>query len=355
VAVASNLRIVPGVHPSEPPYSPDRVLGSRDVRPVTAAVDGRGRDVTSRVAARDHVYADGYEAGLYQGLAREPWSFGFTLSGDGLRAGEGVRLLLDGWIFPTDASINIALSQNRALGLQAPRLEVETASGWQPLIPNMGHPAGKTKTMVIDTPPLPDGAVVDGTARLRIVTNQWISWDRIAWSPRPADGEPAVVARLAPERAELRFRGFSKLVRRAPNAPHEYDYTRTSASSPWGASPGPYTRFGDVRELLAEPDSRPVVLGPGDEIALRFDTSHLPPPAPGHRRTLFLESHGWDKDYDKHTWAVDSGSLPLPFQGMTVYPWGNDAEPPTRPGPEERERFREEWLTRELPGPADGP
>jgi hypothetical protein len=40
---------------------------------------------------------------------------------------------------------------------------------------------------------------------------------------------------------------------------------------------------------------------------------------------------------------------------MTVYPWGNDAEPPTRPGPEERERFREEWLTRELPGPADGP
>ena len=356
VAVASNLRIVPGVHPSEPPYSPDRVLGSRGVRPVAAARDGRGEDATARVAARDHVYADGYDAGLYQGLARRPWSFAFDLGAEpgDLAPDGGVRLLLDGWIFPTDASINIALSQRPALGLQAPRLEVAVPgpSGpeWRVLMPSMGHPAGKTKTMVVDTPPLPPGALELGV-RLRIVTNQWISWDRIAWSPQPADDAPRVVARLAPERADLRFRGFSALVRRAPNAPHEYDYARTSKSSPWGASPGPYTRFGDVRELLAEPDSRPVVLGPGDEIALLFDASELPPPAPGHRRTLFLESHGWDKDYDKHTWAAEQGSLPLPFQGMTVYPWGDDVEPPD---PAEAERFRREWLTRDEPGPDPG-
>ena len=341
VEVASSLKVLPGE------VVPDRVLGSRDVRPVAAAWDGRGREVTERVRERDHVYADGYEPSLYQGLARETWTFTFDLGADdALAAGGPVRLLLDGWIFPTDASINVALSQRPDLGLQAPRLEVETPAGWRPLLAAMGHPAGKTKTMVVDTPPLPPGA-----RRLRIVTNQWISWDRIAWTPfagGAADGEPRVVARLVPERAELRFRGFSALLRRAPNAPHEFDYARATAESPWGPARGPYTRHGDVRELLLADDSRPVVLGPGDEIALLFDASELPPPAPGFRRTLFLESHGWDKDFDKHTWAVERGSLPLPFHGMRVYPWGEDEQPPDA---EEMERFRREWLTREEPGP----
>jgi tetratricopeptide (TPR) repeat protein len=341
VAVASSLKVLPGE------VVPDRVLGSRGVRPVAAAWDGRGRDVTDRVRARDHVYADGYEPSLYQGLAREPWAFTFDLGDDPeLAAGGPVRLLLDGWIFPTDASINVALSQRGDLGLEAPRLEVETAAGWRPLLPAMGHPAGKTKTMVIDTPPLPSGA-----RRLRIVTNQWLSWDRIAWTPSvagAADEEPRVVARLAPERADLRFRGFSALYRRAPNAPHEFDYARATTASPWAAAPGPYTRHGDVRELLLADDSRSVVLGPGDELALLFDASELPPPPAGFRRTLFLESHGWDKDFDKHTYAVDQGSLPLPFHGMKVYPWGEDERPPD---PREVEEFRRQWLTRELPGP----
>jgi tetratricopeptide (TPR) repeat protein len=347
VEVASSLKVVPGE------VVPDRVLGSRDVRPVAAAWDGRGREVTERVRARDHVYADGYEESLYQGLAREPWTFTFDL-GDHLElaAGGPVRLLLDGWIFPTDASINVALSQRPDLGLEAPRLEVETAAGWRTLIPSMGHPAGKTKTMIVDTPPLPPLAGSGLTSRrLRIVTNQWLHWDRIAWSPLPAgaaDGAARVVARLAPERADLRFRGFSALVRRAPNAPHEFDYARVSTDSPWGVTRGPYTRFGDVRELLQADDSRSVVLGPGDEIALLFDASHLPPPPEGHRRTVFLESHGWDKDFDKHTYAVESGSLPLPFHGMKVYPWGDDEQPPD---PKAMDEFRREWLTREHPGP----
>ncbi|HSL83028.1 MAG TPA: CRTAC1 family protein, partial [Thermoanaerobaculia bacterium] len=343
VEVASSLRI--GAGESGAP----RLLASRGVRPVAAARDGRGRDVTERVRARDHVYADGYEESLYQGLAREPWTFTFDL-GDHAELADGgpVRLLLDGWIFPTDASINVALSQRPDLALQAPRLEVETAAGWRTLIPSMGHPAGKTKTMVVDTPPLPAGA-----SRLRIVTNQWLHWDRIAWSPLPAgsaEEQVRVVARLAPERADLRFRGFSALVRRAPNAPHEFDYARASTDSPWGVTRGPYTRFGDVRELLEADDSRSVVMGPGDEIALLFDARHLPPPPPAHRRTVFLESHGWDKDFDKHTYAVEKGSLPLPFHGMKVYPWGDDEEPPD---PEAMEEFRREWLTREHPGPGE--
>ncbi|MFW6175973.1 MAG: FG-GAP-like repeat-containing protein, partial [Acidobacteriota bacterium] len=345
VAAASSLKIVPGE------VVPDRVLGSRGVRPVAAAWDGRGREVTARVRERDHVYADGYEESLYQGLAREPWSLTFEL-GDEAAGGGPVRLLLDGWIFPTDASINIALAQRPDLALQAPRLEVETADGWQVLMPSMGHPAGKTKTMVVDTPPLPPDA-----RRLRIVTNQWLHWDRIAWTPLPAGGadeEVRVVERLVPERADLRYRGFSALVRRAPNAPHEFDYDRLTTVSPWQPVRGPYTRHGDVRELLLTADSRSVVMAPGDEIVLRFDASHLPPPPPGHRRTVFLESHGWDKDYDKHTYAVERGSLPLPFRGMEVYPWPEGDGPPEAEA-EALEELRREWLTRDAPGPEGTP
>jgi len=348
VEVASSLRIVPGPVPASERPPGDEILAARAVHPVVAATDGQGRDVTARVTARDDVYADGYVPGPYQGLAKQPWSFTFDLGpAAAARPGGGpVRLLLDGWIFPTDASLNLAIAQRDDLAPQPPRLEVETADGWQVLMPHMGHPAGKTKTIVVDTPPLPEGA-----RRLRIVTNQWISWDRIAWSDAPADGTPRVVGRLLPERATLRYRGFSKVVRKAPNAPHAFDYARVSRTSPWEPTAGPYTRYGDVRELLSRADDRPVVLGSGDEIALLFDASELPPPPAGWVRTLFLESNGWDKDFDRNTYAVDRGSLPLPFHGMGTY--GPSMEAAGAPAAPDRGDFAARWLTREWPGPAD--
>ncbi|MGD2115616.1 MAG: hypothetical protein PVG07_11215, partial [Acidobacteriota bacterium] len=204
---------------------------------------------------------------------------------------------------------------------------------------------GKTKTMVVDTPPLPEGA-----HRLRIVTDQWISWDRIAWSAAPADGVPRVAGRLLPASAELRYRGFSAPVRRAPNAPHELDYARVSRRSPWEPTPGPYTKYGDVRELLGAADDRSVILAAGDELALEFDASGLPAPPEGWTRTLFLESHGWDKDFDRNTYAAERGSLPLPFRGMGVYGPGMEE----LDAPELRD-YVERWLTREWPGPRDLP
>lgn len=330
VEVASNLRIVPGKSFGE------EVLGSRDVRPMAAAWDGQGRDVTDWVAERDEVYADGYNPSPYQGVAAEPWAFTFDL---GSAPGTPVRLLLDGWIFPADASLNLAVAQRDDLPYLPPRLEVETAEGWQVLAENVGFPAGKTKTMVIDTLPLPEGAT-----KLRLVSTLWLHWDRIAWTPRPDDTAPRVVARLLPDTAELRFRGFSQLVRQAPNAPHAYDYTRQAVDSPWLPFPGHYTRFGDVRELLAEADDFSVILAPGDEMALRFDTRELPPVAEGHTRTLFLESHGWDKDADRNTFEPRRLE-PLPFRAMSGYPWGEGEHYPDTP---EHRRYRDEWLTREV-------
>jgi Tfp pilus assembly protein PilF len=326
VEVASSLRIVPGE------TLPEKVLGTRTLRPV-GAWDSHG-DVSERIATRDEVYASPWRESPYQGVAAEPWSLTLDL---GEAPATPIRLHLDGWIFPTDASLNLALAQQSALETWPPRLEVETDNGWQALMPAMGFPAGKTKTMVLDTPKLPPGS-----HKLRIVGTQWLSFDRIVWSADPADEEPQVRARLEPQVADLRFRGFSRMYRPAPNGPHYFDYSIVQEQSPWLPFPGRYTRFGDVRELLATADDRSVILAPGDEIRLLFDASHLPDPPAGWHRTVFLESHGWDKDADRNT-GEGQQVEPLPFRAMTTYPYGPDEE---FPDSELHRDYLQNWLTR---------
>jgi|CXWL01.1.fsa_nt_gi tetratricopeptide (TPR) repeat protein len=328
VEVASGLRVVPGG-----PENPERVLSTRELRPVAAAWDGQGRDVTARVARRDEVYADGYVVGRYQGMA-PAWGFTFDL---GAAPGAAVRLLLDGWIFPADASLNLALSARPELPYVPPRLEVETALGWQVLLPAMGFPAGKTKTMVVDTPPLPPGA-----RRLRITSSLWLGWDRIVWSMQPVDDEAVVVARLAPSQADLGYRGFSRVARRSPNAPHAYSFDELLATAPWLPFPGHYTRYGDVRPLLAASDDLSVILAAGDGLRLRFAIADLPPLAAGWQRTVFLESDGWDKDADRNTWEAATVE-PLPFHGMDGYPLA------PYPDDEAHRTYRRDWLTRVVP------
>ena len=72
VEVASSLRIEPGRQVE------DHVLGTRSLQPVSAR-DARGRDVTSRVAERDEIYADGWESSPYQGVPATEWTMTFDL------------------------------------------------------------------------------------------------------------------------------------------------------------------------------------------------------------------------------------------------------------------------------------
>ncbi len=333
VEVASSLKILPGEEVR------DRVLGTRALQPVAAAWDAAGREVSERLRERDEIYADGWRRSPYQGVAAEPWSFTLDL---GEAPAAPVRLHLDGWIFPADASLNLAVAQRRDLPILPPRLEVETGEGWQELVPSMGFPAGKTKTLVVDTPPLPPDA-----RRLRIVSSLWLSWDRIAWSVEPADAEPVVRGRLLPAEADLHDRGFSAMYRQAPNAPHVFDYARVRKDSPWLPFPGRYTRYGDVRELLAAADDRSVILGPGDEISLRFDATALPAAPEGWHRTLFLESHGWDKDADRNTFEAQQVE-PLPFRTMSGYPYGADE---SFPDSDLHRSYLADWLTRVVAPP----
>ena len=60
-------------------------------------------------------------------------------------------LFLNGWIFPTDASINVALSQSNTLKVIPPVIQVINRTGeWETVIENLGFPMGKDKTVIAD-------------------------------------------------------------------------------------------------------------------------------------------------------------------------------------------------------------
>ncbi len=121
--------------------------------------------------------------------------------------------------------------------------------------------------------------------------------------------------------AEVRFRGFSESrIHPERKQPEEFFYAAPSPVSYWNPTPGHYTRYGDVRELLESVDDRYVIMGSGDEIRLRFNAAGLPPVRNGWRRDFILKVDGWAKDRDANT-AFSQSVEPLPFHAMTQYPY----------------------------------
>src|SRR4029079_13776168 len=85
---------------------------------------------------------------------------------------------------------------------------------------------------------------------------------------------------------------------------------------------GFYTRFGDVRELVAGVDDRYVIMNAGDELLLRFEAPA--PPTDGWVRDFVLVGDGWVKDGNFNT-TFSKTVLPLPLHDRPDY-----ATPPGR-------------------------
>jgi hypothetical protein len=113
-----------------------------------SATDERGNDVLPALRENDDVYVSNFTPTRYQGVV-EPHDLILDLGGS---AGtQRSFLFLRGWIYPTDASINVALGQQSAIKVASPSLEVRDASGrWRTAIANIGFPSGKNKTIVVD-------------------------------------------------------------------------------------------------------------------------------------------------------------------------------------------------------------
>ena len=152
------------------------------------------------------------------------------------------------------------------------------------------------------------------------------------------------IRELAPDSADLHYRGFSEMYRPNPHAPHLFDYQKVTKNAQWRDLEGFYTRYGDVNPLLQTIDDMYVILNAGDEITVEFDASHLPTLKEGWTRDFVLYSDGWDKDGDINTLTSQTVE-PLPFHGMSKYPY---PETEHYPNDEAHQRYRIEYNTRRV-------
>ncbi len=295
---------------SNPPYPPFKVVYSRGALPPAAARDEHGHDVLPNLLA--HRYFGDFDVLPFQGFTKT-----HTLEldlGEAHRGGP-LWLMMHGEIEYFSATSMYAAYQS---GIEpvAPYVEAQDAGGkWVRVIDDMGFPAGGPRTMTADlTDKLPRG-----TQRVRITTNLQIYWDNILINRAEQNGN----ARLTPvplARADLRYRGFPLKVENQPPGNVLYVYEKSSPTGPYARPAGAYTRYGDVRPLLAGFDDRLAVFGSGDEVVLDFDPAKLPALPKGWVRDYFFVANGYEKDMDFY--AAEANTVhPLPFKAMGTYPY----------------------------------
>jgi len=301
-----------------------------------SAVDGSGNDLISFILKKDDSYISHFNPDKYQGT---------TIMHDLiLDPGEAIdlknlKIFLNGWIFPTDASINVAISQSDQLKVSPPVLQVINKQGkWETVVDNLGFPMGKDKMVIADL----SGKFITEDHRIRIRTNMEIYWDQIffAASMHSTDLETTV---LMPASADLHYRGFSKTYRKGGRyGPHWFDYSSVDTNTKWRDLTGNYTRYGNVLSLLENSDNKYIISNAGDETSIQFDAQSLPALKEGWTRDFLIRSVGWVKDGDINT-AEGSTVMPLPFHGMSSYP---PASQDRFPDDQEMVKYQAEYNTR---------
>jgi len=287
----------------------------RPIEPVRA-VDHRGVDVTDALRRVDRRYAGATEVDpRFTGFAKDHFvELDFQDRLHELPPGARLILFLDGWVEYGYSSTNFAAAQ-AGLRLKAPSIHALRDGRWVELFHEVGYPAGLNHTMTLDV----TGKIRAGDRRIRISSNMEIYWDRIYLAAAPGDASPAV-KEVGPQSADLHFLGYPREYSPDGRQPNLYDYQNLDRSVAWRTMAGDYTRLGDVTELVQEADDCYVIMGPGEEVTLRFDAAALGPIPPGRARTFLLKVDAYCKDMDSHT-AYPDTVAPLPFRAMSGYPY----------------------------------
>jgi thioredoxin-like negative regulator of GroEL len=321
---------------SPPPFPGYKVYQVKEQKLPVTATDSQENDVLPFISKKDDIYLSDFNPDKYQGVTEMK-----DLILDPGKTGETGKLFLflNGWIFPTDASINVALSQSSSLRVIPPSVQVINKNGeWETIINSPGFPMGKDKTVIADL----SGRFLSADHRVRIRTNMEIYWDYIFFS----DGlscAPVNSTVLLPDYADLHYRGFSRTFRKGGRyGPHWFDYAVVDTNPKWRDMTGNYTRYGNVLPLLTESDNKYIISNAGDETSVKFNTAKLPDLKNGWRRDFLIHSVGWVKDADLNT-AFGNTVLPLPFHGMKSYPPGPGDSYPDNP---ELQKYNQEYNTR---------
>lgn len=327
------------VNAAPPPFE---IFCYREPISPVKAVDHRGVDVTEQVLRADRQCAGPTELdGRFHGYAADHYvdlDFGDRLE----KLGPDVRLVLflQGWVEYAYSQTNFAAAQ-AGLRLKAPSVSVLRKGRWVELFHEVGYPAGVQHTMTLDL----TGKLQPGDRKLRVATNMEISWDRIFLAPHLGAARPSI-KEVAARSADLHFLGYPREYSPDGRQPTLLDYDSVDRSMPWKQMKGQYTRYGEVGELLGQADDRYVIMAPGDEVTLRFPADAFGPVPAGCRRTFLLKADSYCKDMDLYTAYPDTVE-PLPFHGMSGYPYRADEHYPDNA---QTRDYRERFNTRTIGG-----
>ncbi|HEY7160939.1 MAG TPA: CRTAC1 family protein, partial [Acidobacteriota bacterium] len=320
-----------------PPFPQVHVYGIRKKILPISATDGAGVNVLPEILHEDERYVAGLQPTRYQGITE---MHDLILDPGNISDKGKLLLFLKGWIFPTDASINVAIRQTAAVRSVQPYLQVMNQNGeWQTILENISFPMGKNKMMILDLA----GKYLTNDHRIRIRTNLQIYWDAAFFAIEETN-VPTLTKSLSPSHADLHYRGFSKLYRKNEYGPHLFDYNDVTKENRWRDLEGYYTRYGDVTPLLQESDDQYVILNSGDEISIAFSAASIPLVKPGWKRDFLIYNDGWIKDGDLNT-AYSKTVEPLPFQNMRQYPYGSNE---SYPKDDIHKRFLQTYNTRKV-------
>jgi Tfp pilus assembly protein PilF len=325
------------------PPPPLKIYATSAPKAFANAKDDLGQDVSAVVRDHDQKYLGTFGKGRYQGVTRDHW-VELELPADAPRDKQ-LYLIGDGFVHPTDGSINVAYGQT---GYPPPRgLSIETpdAQGnWTTAKSGLGFPAGKLKTVVLD---LNNVFRPGAPRRFRLQTNMEIYWDRLEW----AEALPEATfktQRIGLESAELRRRGFSRFSQADDSSPELPDYNQLEGTTQkWRDMIGYYTRPGEVRELLEKIDDRMVITCAGDELRLKF--AALPAPPAGWTRDYVMVGDGWIKDGDLNS-TFSKTVLPLPYHGLKDYntpPGRLEDDPAYKRHPQDWQTYHTRYVTPE--------
>ena len=297
---------------NDPPFASGRVVASAGARLPMDAWDGEGRDAMDALKSRDHRFASGFTATPYDGFAN---LHTLTLDMGSVDAKAPLRLLMTGYVNYFSATSLYAAWQ-AGIKPVAPYVEAEMPDGeWRRVTDEVGFPAGLERTIVVDL----TGKIPAGVRQIRLMTNLEIFWDNVLID-QSRDAE-ARTTEVPMAQATLHFRGYPKQIEGASEGDLDYDYNRVSLTGPFQRQRGNYTRMGDVTELVKGVDDRYVIFGSGEEIATEFDAAKLPALPADWKRDYFFYANGFVKDMD--WWdAAPFTVAPLPFHGMSAYPYG---------------------------------
>jgi hypothetical protein len=333
----ADVDVFPNEGLKQPPRPPFTLIAVRGARSPHRATDEHGHDVLPQIAALDRRYPDDFTLLPIRGYAAP---HALTLD---LGAVDRPILLMTGWTDYAFSSDNVAAAHG-GIEMALPSLQVRDASGaWRTVIEEIGFPVGRPQTIPVDL----TGRFLSASREVRILTSMRIYWDQVRVAS--ADDTLPRLTRLDPLRADLAWRGFSAESTPDGREPLGYDYQRVSTMMPWKTLIGRYTRAGDVRPLLRAVDDLFVISRPGDELSLAFDASAVPARPAGWARTFLLFAHGYSKEMNPRSATTDVLG-PLPFSGMTSYPYGPAEHYPRTPAHREYlDRYNTRVVTRVLP------